>query len=100
MAHEHEKLYANRRRRPGVPVDGKSAPRRLDRRANGGSIRSEFNAAINDDPARPTIREPGSLPAVHVASGNDGPMMKPSPNDRGWVGGEPSKTIRKSGGRA
>lgn len=80
-------------------VEGHAAKPRLDRMAPGGSIRSEFNAAINANPARPTIREPGSVPAVHSFGGNDGPQMTPSPNNRGWVDGEPGKE-RARGGRA
>jgi hypothetical protein len=65
------------------------------KRARGGSIREDFNAAVNDQPARPTIREPGPLPAVHNReAGLDEPHLMPDPN-RGWVDGQP----RKSGGR-
>lgn len=96
--HESKAEAERKRRRKGGAVEGGAARRRLDRKASGGSIRSEFNAAINDQPARPTIREPGSVPAVHAFGGNDGPQMTPSPNNRGWVDGEPGKK-RASGGR-
>ncbi len=66
----HEKLYAKRQRRAfGGSVEGQGSSRRLDRKASGGSIREQFNAAAHDQPARPTIDEPGALPAVHNRAG-------------------------------
>ena len=49
-----------------VGVEGHKANARLDRRARGGETKDKFNAAIHDQPARPTIDEPGSMNAVHA----------------------------------
>ena len=49
-----------------VGVEGHKANGRLDRRARGGATKDKFNAAIHDQPARPTIDEPGSMNAVHA----------------------------------
>lgn len=49
-----------------VGVEGHKANARLDRRARGGATKDKFNAAIHDQPARPTIDEPGSMNAVHA----------------------------------
>jgi len=49
-----------------VGVEGHKAHTRLDRRARGGATKSDFNAAIHDQPARPTIDEPGAMNAVHA----------------------------------
>lgn len=92
----HEALYHKRAKRHGV--EGAGAKARMDRpkRARGGSIRDEFNAAVNDQPARPPIREPGPLPAVHNReAGADEPHEMAEPK-KGWADGQP----RKSGGRA
>lgn len=70
----HEKLYEKRKRRAfGGSVEGQGTARRLDRaqpkawgKASGGSIKERFNAAVNDQPARPTINEPNAVNAVHL----------------------------------
>lgn len=51
-------------------------------------MRSQFNAAINDSPARPTIDEPGSVDAYHPVK-NGGPVLR-KPR-MGWVDGQPGK---------
>ena len=84
-------------RKPGKRASGGPAePFEREPRAAGGSLRSKFNAAVNDQPARPTIRESGPVPAVHNRElGIDEPHKPLEPN-KGWVDGQP----RKRGGRA
>lgn len=111
--HPIHDLMRKKRRRGGV-VEGSAAKARLDRkgparasggtverepearvRARNGSIREDFNAAVNDQPARPTIREPGPLPALHNREVGAGDSYKMEEPRKGWVDGQP----RKSGGR-
>jgi hypothetical protein len=88
----------------------------------GGSIREDFNAAVNDQPARPGNREPGAVTAVHqLARGGRahsdeaedralferlmrehehehrarGGHVGPREYNKGWVEGQPAK----AGGR-
>ena len=91
----HEALYRKRAKRHGV--EGGVARLRLDRpkRARGGSIREEFNAAVNDQPARPTIAESGPVPAVHNRALDEKPPKGMAEAPEGWADGQP----RKSGGR-
>ena len=65
-------------------VEGHKANVRLDRRAKGGATRATFNAAINDQPARPTIDEDASLPAVHARK-RGGEVHPDEPEDRALV---------------
>lgn len=79
-----------KKRKRGGMVEGHAPRVRMDRKAKGGSVtKADFNAAINDQPARPTVEEPNALPAVHVrARGGATP-------DMGWVDGQ-----QKRGGSA
>jgi hypothetical protein len=86
-----------KKRRHGGAVEGRGAKVRMDRpkRAAGGSVREDFNAAVNDQPARPTIRESGPVPAVHNRAADADESYKMDEPKKGWVDGQP----RAKGGR-